>query len=101
MANPWLNLILTWAGLAVSFYITISLLWLGGMVLLIGSRRTLGTWLVGSGLLLGALFFISHTAILGRGLATTGLGMNFWWWVSWTPAVVAPLLMEFFTAKAR
>ncbi len=91
MANLGLNLLLTWAGLAVSFYITISLLWLGGMVLLIGSRRTLGTWLVGSGLLLGALFFTSHTAILGRGLATTGLGMNFWWWVSWTPAVVAPL----------
>ena len=46
---------------------------------------------MGSGLLLGALFFTSHTAILGRGLASTGLGMNFWWWVSWTPAVVAPL----------
>ena len=83
--------LLTWAGLAVSFYLTLSLFWLGGMVVLIGNRRTVGTWLVGSGLLLGALFFTSHTAILGRGLASTGFGMNFWWWVSWTPAVVAPL----------
>lgn len=90
LPSGW-NLALTWGGLAVSFYITISLMWLGFMVLLIGSRRSPGTWLVGSGLLLGALFFTSHTAILGRGLGSTGLGMNFWWWVSWTPAIVAPL----------
>jgi hypothetical protein len=83
--------LLIWAGLAVSFYNTLSLIWLGGMVLLIGNRRSAGTWLVGIGLLLGALFFTSHTAILGRGLADTGFGMNFWWWVSWAPAVVAPI----------
>ncbi len=88
---PGFDALLSWAGLAVSFYLTLSLLWLGGMVLLIGNRRSAGTWLVSSGLLLGALFFTSHTAILGRGLASTGFGMNFWWWVSWTPAVVAPL----------
>jgi len=90
LSSGW-TLLLTWGGLAVSFYITISLMWLGFMVLLIGSRRSPGTWLVSIGLLLGALFFTSHTAILGRGLGSTGLGMNFWWWVSWTPAIVAPL----------
>lgn len=91
MVELFSNLLLTWAGLGVSFYNTISLLWLGVMVLLIGDRRAAGTWLVGSGMLLGALFFTSHTAILGRGLSETGFGMNFWWWVSWAPATVAPL----------
>lgn len=83
--------LLDWAVLAVSFYNTISLLWLGWMVLLAGNRRSAGTWLTGAGLLLGALFFTSHTAILGRGLGSTSLGMDFWWWLSWMPAVVAPL----------
>ncbi len=83
--------ILHWAVLTVSFFITISLLWLGFMVLLAGNRRSAGTWLTGSGLLLGALFFTSHTAILGRGLSNTSFGMDFWWWVSWTPAATAPL----------
>ena len=82
---------LDWGVLAFSFYNAISLLWLGVMVLLVGNRRFAGTWVTGSGLLLGALFFTSHTAILGRGLAETGLGMNFWWWMSWTPAAAAPL----------
>lgn len=83
--------ILDWAALALSFYVTFSLFWLGIMVGLSGNRRSLGTWLTGAGLLLGALFFTSHTAILGRGLADTSFGMDFWWWVSWSPAVVAPL----------
>ncbi len=84
-------LLLNWAVLMVSFYNTISLLWLGIMVLLVGNRRSPGAWLTAGGLLLGALFFTSHTAILGRGLAETSFGMTFWWWVSWSPAVIAPL----------
>jgi signal transduction histidine kinase len=83
--------LLDWAVLAVSFFNTISLLWLGIMVGLAGNRRSPGAWLTGGGLLLGALFFTSHTAILGRGLGSASLGMNFWWWVSWAPAVAAPL----------
>jgi signal transduction histidine kinase len=77
--------------LAVSFFNTICLLWLGLMVLLIGNRRSPGVWLTGGGLLLGALFFTSHTAIIGRGLGSVSFGMNFWWWVSWVPAITAPL----------
>ncbi len=83
-------MLLDWAVLAVSFYNTISLLWLGLTVFLNGNRRSGGTWLTGGGLLLGALFFTSHTAIMGRGLASTSFGMDFWWWVSWTPAIAAP-----------
>ncbi len=86
-----LQRLLDWLILTISFFNTISLLWLGLMVLLVGNRRSPGVWLTSGGLLLGALFFTSHTAILGRGLGTTGLGMNFWWWVSWTPALTAPL----------
>lgn len=83
--------LLDWAGLAVSLFNTISLAWLGLTILLSGNRRVQGTWLVGGGLLLGAVFFTSHTAILGHGLSNVSLGMDFWWWVSWGPAVVAPL----------
>lgn len=83
--------LIRWMGLSISFYNAISLLWLGLMVLLTGRRRSWGTWLTGGGLLLGALFFTSHTAILGRGIESVSFGMNFWWTVSWTPAVIAPL----------
>lgn len=89
------KVVLEWAVLAVSFYNTISLLWLGWMVLLAGNRRSPGTWLTGGGLLLGALFFTSHTAILGRGLGSTSMGMDFWWVLSWMPAVFAPLAWYF------
>jgi signal transduction histidine kinase len=91
MAGVVSSTILNWAVLTVSFFNTISLFWLGLMVLLAGNRRSAGTWLTGSGLLLGALFFTSHTAIFGRGLSSTSFGMDFWWWVSWVPAAVAPL----------
>lgn len=85
------KLILDWAVLTISFFNTVSLLWLGLMVLLAGNRRAVGTWVTGGGLLAGALFFTSHTAILGRGLGHTSLGMDFWWWVSWLPAAAAPM----------
>jgi signal transduction histidine kinase len=85
------KMLLEWAGLAVSIFNTISLFWLGLTVLLNGNRRAPSTWLTGGGLLLGAIFFTSHSAILGRGLATSGLGMDFWWWVGWGPAIAAPL----------
>ncbi len=85
------KLFLDWAVLTISFFNTVSLLWLGLMVLLAGNRRAAGTWVTGGGLLAGALFFTSHTAILGRGLGHTSLGMDFWWWVSWMPAAAAPL----------
>lgn len=84
------DLILDWFNLAVSLFITFCLLWLGLMVLLAGRRRSAGAWLAGAGLLLGALFFTSHSAILGLGLGSITFGMDFWWWVSWIPAVAAP-----------
>ena len=82
---------LDWAIIAVSLFNTIVLLWLGLTVLLTARRKSWGVWLAGGGLLLGGAFFISHSAILGRGLQAVGRGMNFWWYVGWGPVIVSPL----------
>lgn len=84
------NLWLDWALLAVSLFNTILLLWLGLTVLLNVERRTLGVWLMGIGLLLGAAFFISHTAILGHDSVFTPQGLNFWWQIGWIPVIGSP-----------
>jgi signal transduction histidine kinase len=81
---------LDWAILAVSLFNTILLLWLGLTVLLNADRRHWGVWLMGGGLLAGALFFISHTAILGQELALNLDGLNFWWRAGWFPVTVSP-----------
>jgi signal transduction histidine kinase len=84
------KLLLDWSILAVSLFNTILLLWLGLTVLLNAEQRTWGVWLTGGGLLVGSAFFISHTAILGRGLSTVGRGMDFWWHVGWGPVIASP-----------
>jgi len=81
---------LDWAILAVSLFNTIILTWLGITVLLNASRPGWGVWLMGGGLLAGAVFFISHTAILGQEIALNPDGLNFWWQVGWIPVTVAP-----------
>jgi len=79
--------------MAVSLFNTILLLWLGLTTLLTAEHRSWGIWLAGGGLLMGGLFFISHTAILGYSLTYTytGQGLEFWWRVGWVPVVAAPL----------
>jgi signal transduction histidine kinase len=81
---------LDWALLAVSLFNTILMLWLGLTVLLNADRRGWGVWLMGSGLLSGSAFFVSHTAILGGMLALSSQGLDFWWHVGWIPVVAAP-----------
>lgn len=81
---------LDWAILTVSLFNTIVLLWLGLTILLNSDRRNPGVWLMAGGLLAGALFFISHTAILGQELTLNIDGHNFWWQVGWIPVIVAP-----------
>jgi signal transduction histidine kinase len=80
---------LDWLILAVSLFNTILLLWLGLTILLSAERRTWGLWLTGGSLLLGAGFFISHSAILGRS-PFIGAGMDFWWHVGWAPVIALP-----------
>lgn len=60
---------LDWAIMAVSFFNTILLLWLGLTVLLNADRRrSRGVWLCTTGLLIGGAFFFCHSIILGDGL---------------------------------
>ena len=76
---PWDGLItgehvwLDWAILAVSLFNAILLLWLGLTVLLTPSGATGALGLAGGRRCCWAgLFFLSHTAILGRGMTYTG-----------------------------
>lgn len=82
--------LLDWAIIAVSLFNTIVLLWLGLIVLLNADLRNSGVLLMGGGLLLGAAFFITHTAILGQSLSFNYDGLNFWWQSGWLPVTAAP-----------
>ena len=84
-------LALDWAILSVSLFNTILVLWLGLTVLLTAQRRRFGVWLLVIGLLLGAGFFISHTALLVGGLEMFRPSLNFWWRVGWLSVSAAPL----------
>ena len=83
---------LDWAILALSITNTILLMWLGTTVLLNTERRTWGGWLAASGLLLGGVFFVSHTAILGYGFTVEGVGVNLWWVVGLLAVSLLPFL---------
>lgn len=82
------SLFLDWATLTISLINTILTLWLGLTVLLNAERRTLGIWLAGGGLLLGAAFFFSHSAILGLGQMP--YRADLWWRLGWIPVILAP-----------
>ncbi len=77
--------------IALSAFNLITFLWLGLMVLLLGDRRNLITWVGGIGLLLAALFFLCHGALVGAGVPDGASPSDVWWRVSWLPAFVAPL----------
>nr|NIW49887.1 hypothetical protein [Gammaproteobacteria bacterium]NIX59301.1 hypothetical protein [candidate division Zixibacteria bacterium] len=83
---------LDWAILALSLTNTILLMWLGTTVLLNTEKRTWGGWLAASGLLLGGVFFVSHTAILGYGFNVIGVGINLWWAVGLLSVTILPFL---------
>jgi signal transduction histidine kinase len=87
----WL-LLLDWALIAVSFFNTIVLIWLGLTVLLNADRRHWGTWAAGIGFLSCGAFFIGHTAIVGRVIGTFEPEMALWWPISWLLVVGAPYL---------
>jgi signal transduction histidine kinase len=78
------------AALALSIFITVMLLWLGLTVWLNGERGRLVVPLSATALLAAAVFFLSHTIILGRGFAETGGGMDFWWRLAWIPLPLLP-----------
>lgn len=84
--------LIDWAVIAVSFFNTIAMIWLGLTVLLNTQRRRWGAWAAGGGLLLGGLFFAGHSAVVGRELGTFPREMDFWWRIGWIPFVGAPYL---------
>lgn len=84
------NFALDWAILSVSLFNTIIQLWLGITLLLTADRRHRGVWLLGGGALAGAVFFISHTAILAQQSMLNPDGLNFWWQIGWIPVMIAP-----------
>ena len=87
--NPLLN----WAMLAVSLFNALLLAWLGLTVLLNSDRRRWGIWVAGGGMLLGAAFFVSHSALLGLGLVDLGWDtLIFWWSLGLLSAITLPFL---------
>lgn len=79
-----------WAIFAVSLFNASLLLWLGLTVILNAERRTAGVWALGGSMLLGAAFFISHTAILDYELTPTTFSLEFWWRAGWMPVIASP-----------
>lgn len=83
------------AAIGLSVFSLITYLWLGVTTLLVSERRSLVTWVAGAGLLLGALFFLCHGALVAAGAEgpqspQTGL-TDLWWRLTWAPAFFAPL----------
>jgi len=91
------NFLLDWASLAFSLFNTILLVWLGLTVWLNAERRTWGVWLAAEGLLMGAAFFISHSAILGQNpysLVSSASAwpsqIEVWWHAGWGMVIASP-----------
>jgi anti-sigma regulatory factor (Ser/Thr protein kinase) len=84
--------LLNFSILALSLFNTILLVWLGLTILLNAERRAWGVWLIGGGILAGAFFFVSHTAIFGIGRNPFTLtSIDFWWRAGWPALVLNPL----------
>lgn len=81
-----------WALLSVSLFNAMLMLWLGLTVMLTAERRSWGVWVIEEGLLLGALFFVVHTVILGYEYTPLWRSqeLNFWWRLGWMPVILAP-----------
>jgi signal transduction histidine kinase len=82
---------LDWLLVSVSLFNAILLLWLALTIVLNAERRTWGLWLIEAGLLLGSLFFISHTIIIGHEMTIFGSqDLEGWWKAGWVPVILAP-----------
>lgn len=82
---------LAMAAIALSAFSLITYLWLGLTVLLLGNRKAPVTWVGGLGLLIAALFFLCHGALVGAGTGSRAGPADVWWHLSWLPAFAAPL----------
>ena len=82
-----------WALISISLFNALLLIWLGLTVLLNAERRDWGVRWITVGFISGALFFISHTVIIGHELTIFGSqDLEEWWRAGWYPVVLAPFL---------
>ncbi len=81
-----------WALVAVSLFNTVLLLWLGLTLLLHANRRDPGAWLAGGGFLLGALFFIAHSALLLSNSWEVTRSNTLWLAVAMLPVLILPFI---------
>lgn len=93
MSAQWVQPALALAAIGFSVFSLITYLWLGLTTLLMSERRSAVTWIGGSGLLFGALFFLCHGALVAAGASSAPPSTtDLWWRLSWAPAFAAPLL---------
>lgn len=82
--------ILYWGMIAISLFNTIVLFWLAFTVLLNSERRTGGIWLAVAGLLVGGIFFATHTAMLDFQVDALAAGIRSWWYFFFAPIILLP-----------
>ena len=85
------ELMLDWGLGATSLFNTIILLWLGFTVLLNAEKRAWGTMLAGTGMLLGGVFFLVHTATLDYTWEALYSNIRSWWYLCWACVLALPL----------
>ncbi|RYX82092.1 hypothetical protein EON83_20990 [bacterium] len=87
----WVDALRPWAQYAVSIFNFLLMLWLSLTVFLNARERSWGTYLAGSGLMLGAVFFALHTVALDYSLDTLLETSPGWWAILSLPVVALPL----------
>lgn len=90
MLNQLPQWLLSWGMFALSIFNLVLLLWLGLTILLNAQERNWGTYLAGSGFLVGALFFLLHTAALNYSLDTLLENSPIWWLILSAPVGALP-----------
>ncbi len=78
-----------WLRNALSLFNLILLLWLGLTVLLNADRRRIGIWVASGGLLVGAGFFVSHSALPVIGYNATR-SSAWWFFTGMLAAIILP-----------
>ncbi len=91
LSHLWSDALRPWAQYAVSIFNFLLLLWLGLTVFLNARERSWGTYLAGSGLFVGAIFFACHTVALDYSLDTLLENSPAWWAILSLPVVALPL----------
>ncbi len=93
MSVPYMIVwLINWLVITVSFFNTITMLWLGFTVLFNAERRSWGVWAAGTGLLLSGMFFAAHSATVGQLAVGASAELSIWWRLGWLPFVCAPYL---------